>query len=327
MPQSVLLKRRLQCSLLSMIAVISSGCTQLSFLVANVPASFGDYVRHQDVAYGPDARNTLDVYLPANSRNAPVVVFFHGGGWNSGDKSEYKFVGAALAAHGCIAVLPNYRLYPKARLVDFMRDAARAVAWVYAQQGKWGTDGRNVFLMGHSAGAHIATLLALDETYLENAGLDANKLRGVVGLAGPYDFIPFRYPYMFDLFGPEAEFARSQPINYVRADAPPFFLLHGLKDTTVVPGNTEHLSAALSASGARVMTKFYASADHGDLIAPFSIPARKRLPVLDDVLLFMNDCMTVRTDATAVARRQVADPGDGSGASNVALWGSIPSSD
>jgi len=269
------------------LALCSSACTQLSFLAANIPASFGDFSRQRDLAYGDQPRNTLDVYLPVSSVGAPVVVFFHGGGWNSGDKSDYKFVGAALAEQGYVAVLPNYRLYPQVKFPAFMQDAAQAVAWVQAHLHEWGADPRRVYLLGHSAGAHIASLLALNAEYLHAVNLDTGVLRGIIGLAGPYDFIPFKYDYMFDLFGPAANYPQSQPINFVRAAAPPMLLLHGMQDKTVAPFNTEHLAKALTVAGARVTADYYPHANHGDLVAGFSIPARGRVPVLAAVSKFI----------------------------------------
>lgn len=281
-----MLSRRLM--LASSLGLLSTACAQLAFVAANVPASFGEYSRRRDIVYGEQPRNTLDVYLPAHAKDAPVVVFFHGGGWNSGDKDNYKFVGAALAGQGYIAVLPNYRLYPQVKFPAFMHDAARAVAWVKSQLSSWPADPQRVYLMGHSAGAHIAALLALDGEYLAEVAMSSNELRGVIGLAGPYDFIPFSFGYMYDLFGPPERYPASQPINYVRADAPPMFLAHGTQDRTVVPANTAHLAAALRRVGVAVQTREYAGASHSDLVAALSIPARKRLPVLADIGKFID---------------------------------------
>lgn len=269
-------------------AVVLSGCTQLGLLSLNTVASFSDYSRQGGLAYGPAPADSADLYLPRNAAGAPVVVFFYGGGWDSGDKSSYKFVGAALAAAGVIVVIPNYTLYPKAKFPRFMQDAARSVVWARAHAREWGGDPERLFLIGHSAGAHIAVLLALDPEYLSQAGGSSRWLRGVVGLAGPYDFLPFTEAYLNDLFGPPAEFWRSQPINFVRADAPPLLLMHGLRDTRVSPNNTRSLTAALQRLGAAVTTRYFPRADHADLAAAFS-PLRTGLPVLPDILNFIAD--------------------------------------
>jgi acetyl esterase/lipase len=267
--------------------VLVSGCTQLGFFTANLAANWSSYTHRNDLAYGPGAAQKLDVYLPAHPKNCPVIVFFYGGGWNSGDKASYKFVGAALASAGYIAVLPNYSLYPKARFPAFMQDAALAVAWTHEHASEWGGDPSNLYVAGHSAGAHIAILLSLNQEYLAQAGGSTRWLRGAIGLSGPYDFLPFTENYLNDLFGPESEFWRSQPINYVHADAPPMLLMHGTADKRVSVNNTRSLEKALRASGDSVTAIYFEGASHGDTAAALSIPARRRLPVLDNIAAFI----------------------------------------
>jgi acetyl esterase/lipase len=180
-----------------------SGCAQVAFFAANVPAAFGHYSRLTNLAYDTQSRNKLDVYIPQHlntlQRPAPIVVFFHGGGWNSGDKSYYKFVGAALAEQGYIAVLPNYRLYPRVKSTAIFQDAAAAVAFVRAHSAEWGGSETQLYLVGHSAGAHLAVMLALNPEYLRQVGMSPQQLRGVVGLAGPYSqsitYVPMRHRY------------------------------------------------------------------------------------------------------------------------------------
>jgi acetyl esterase/lipase len=264
-----------------------SGCTELGLWALNAGASFGHYERHDDLAYGPSKPDRFDLYLPPHAGNAPVVVFFFGGGWNSGDKAFYKFVGAALAEAGIIVVIPNYTLYPEARFPQYMRDAASAVAWAHAHAREWGGDPQRLFVIGHSAGAQIAVLLALDQQYLQQVGGDSGWLRGIVGLSGPYNFLPFTEDYLNDLFGPPAAFPRSQPINYVRADAPPLLLMHGLRDKRVSPNNTRSLTAAMQAVGGRVSTRYFPDAGHGDTVAALVAPVRRHYPVLPDILAFI----------------------------------------
>lgn len=266
--------------LTALLGLFSSGCSQLAFVAANVPASFGGYTRLRDVAYGAMPRNTLDVYRPAHSGAAPVVVFFHGGGWNAGDKSLYKFVGAALAEQGYVAVVPNYRLYPQARFAEQMQDSAQAVSFVQRHAAEWGGDVQRVYVMGHSAGAHLAMMLGVNDSYLAAAGGSTRALRGVIGLAGPYNFLPFTYDYMPDLFGPEANYRATQPIHFVHADMPPVLLMCGRRDRTVDPRNTITMDVALRSAGARVTTVWFDKAAHADMVAALSIPARDRFPVL-----------------------------------------------
>jgi acetyl esterase/lipase len=267
--------------------ILVSGCTQLAFVTANLAAGWSDFSRKTNLAYGPSKDQRLDLYLPAHPAHCPIVVFFYGGGWNSGDKASYKFVGAALASAGYIAVLPNYSLYPKARFPVFMLDAARAVAWAREHAADWGGDRSKLYVAGHSAGAHIAIMLALDEEYLEQVGGSSKWLQGAIGLSGPYDFLPFTEPYLNDLFGPQSNFPSSQPINFVRGDTPRLLLMHGTADKRVSVNNTHSLEQALRTVGAPVTAIYFKGASHGDLAAALSVPARHRLPVLIDIVTFI----------------------------------------
>jgi acetyl esterase/lipase len=171
-------------------AIFESACDRLGFLAINAPAFFGAFKRHANRSYGSDPQHRLDVYEPRAAAAAPrpVVVFWHGGRWRFGDKADYRFVGAALAGCGCVAVLPNYRHYPQVKMPGFMDDAARAALWAVAHAGDFGGDHRRVYLMGHSAGAHMAALLTLDSRYFTAAGQPAPHVAGVIGLSGAYDF-------------------------------------------------------------------------------------------------------------------------------------------
>lgn len=269
------------------VAITLSACMQLGFLTVNAAAFFGDYSQRIDIPYGKLPANRLDIYLPAHAENCPVVVFFYGGGWKSGDKRLYKFVGAALAGAGIIAVIPNYRLYPAIRFPAFMQDAAKAVAWARRHAQQWGGDPSQLYLLGHSSGAYIAVMLALDQEYLRQVGGSTHWLRGVIGLAGPYDFLPFTDEYLKVLFGPPANFPSTQPINYVRPGAPPLLLMQGLRDHTVSPGNTRRLAAAMRRMGGQVKTQYFKNAGHAELVAVFSPLERDRLPVLQEVRAFI----------------------------------------
>jgi acetyl esterase/lipase len=264
------------------------GCTAAGLLTLNTTAAFGDYSRQTNLTYGSAAAQKLDLYLPSHGPPSALVVFFYGGGWNEGDKSSYRFVGAALAERGIVAVVPNYTLYPRAKFPQFMDDAADAVAYARSHAREWGVDPARLYLMGHSAGAHIAVMLALDQEYLQRVGGSSDWIRGVVGLAGPYDFLPFTDAYLNDLFGPPSQFWRSQPINYVRPGAPPMLLMHGLDDKRVSPNNTRSLSARLQAAGDEVGTVYFPHAGHADLVVPFS-RLRSRPPVLPAVMRFIAD--------------------------------------
>ena len=270
--------------------MVGAACSRVAFLAVNVPAAFGAYQRHSNIAYGTDPQQRLDVYVPDSDslRPRPLVVFWHGGRWSFGDKADYRFVGAALAEMGYVAVLANYRHYPEVKMPGFMDDAARAALWAVAHAGEFGAAASRLYLMGHSAGAHLAALLTLDPRFFAAAGRPAPPIAGVIGLSGPYDFLPLLEADVQDMFGPPPNYPDSQPINFVRADAPPMLLVHGVKDDTVWPKNSRNLATALRAQGVPVTLKLYPKLVHADTVAALSLPARGRAPTLADIAAFVS---------------------------------------
>lgn len=271
------------------LSALLAGCSRLGFLAANVPAAFGPYVRHVNIAYGADRQQRLDVYMPDPPAGIPraVVVFWHGGRWRFGDKADYRFVGAALAQSGYVAVVANYRHYPQVKMPGFMSDAAQAVSWAVAHAEEFGGDRERLYMMGHSAGAHMAALVTLDKSYFAATGQPVPRIAGVIGLSGPYDFLPLLEPDVQDMFGPPQIYPQSQPINFVRADAPPMLLVHGLNDDTVRPKNSLNLAAALSALGVPVTLKLYPKLWHADTVAALTTLLRGRAPTLADITAFV----------------------------------------
>lgn len=261
-------------------------CSATSVLNALAPRDGVAVTR--DIPYADGPRHKLDVYVPRPaSTPTPTLVFIYGGGWESGSKAMYRFVGAALAARGVMTVIPDYRVYPEVRFPAFMDDAAAAVAWTQTHAARFGGDPDRLFLMGHSAGGQIAALLALDGTYLRAASLSPRVIRGVIGLAGPYDFLPLHSETLKVIFGPEAERWRSQPINFVSPQAPPMLLLAGRDDTTVDPGNTTRLAARLRADGVMVDDELYAGVGHATLLGAFATPLTFIAPVREATLRFI----------------------------------------
>jgi acetyl esterase/lipase len=287
--------------------------SSLAFLAVNVPAMFGACRRYADRAFGPHPSHRLDVYVPTRSPGTgrPLVVFWHGGRWSAGDKSEYRFVGAGLAELGYVTVVPNYRHYPEVKMPGFMEDAAHSVAWAVRHAAEYGADPERLYLMGHSAGAHLAALVALNREYLARlddaaagragldkaavgrAGLDGAalgrtvpRIAGVIGLSGPYDFLPLREADVQDMFGPPPLYPESQPVNYVREDAPPMLLIHGLRDRLVSPENSRSLACTLEAHGVPVTLRLY-DVGHADTVAALSLPARHRTATLADIAAFV----------------------------------------
>ncbi|CAN5142479.1 alpha/beta hydrolase [soil metagenome] len=239
------LSRSLRAASAALFVLALGACQSVYFHAINIGV-----VEGETVAFDPANGLSLDIYRPAGDvRNAPVVVFFYGGSWQTGERGWYRFVGETLSRRGMLVLIPDYRKAPAHPFPDFMQDGARAVAWARAHAGEYGGDPQRLFLMGHSAGAHIAVLLATDKQFLAAQGMRPRDLAGVVGLSGPYDFLPLTDPLVMQALGPSAGWPSTQPVNFIDGDEPPFLLLHGDADTTVRPANSEHLAARLRARG------------------------------------------------------------------------------
>ena len=273
--------------------VTLTGCSGVALLNAVEPR--GGIAVERDIAYRSGPRGGLDVYRPRNADgHAPVVVFLYGGGWDSGRKADYAFAGAALARQGFVTVIPDYRLYPEVRWPAFLEDSAAAVAWTRAHAAELGGDPGRLFLMGHSAGAYNAVMLAVDRRWLAPHGVDPRRdIRGVVGLAGPYDFLPLKTEELKTIFGPADQRPDTQPINHVDGQAPPLFLAADIGDKVVDPGNTDRMAARVRAAGGAVEARAYKGLDHALILGAIAAPLRFLAPVLPDVTRF------IRTQAEA----------------------------
>jgi len=241
----------------------------------------------RDLAYGPDPRQRLDLYVPDKLRApAPVMLFFYGGSWKGGSKSLYRAFGQAFASQGIIAAVVDYRVYPQVRYPAFVEDGARALTWLHSHAAAHGGDTSRLFLAGHSAGAYIAVMLAADPSYLKAAGAAPSWIRGVIGIAGPYDFLPLQDDELITIFG-GADRPQTQPINYIDGHRPPMLLATGMADETVLPRNTEHLAAKLRAFGSPVEEKRYPGAGHIGILLSLAPGFRGRTTLYQDMLDFV----------------------------------------
>jgi len=257
------------------------------------------------VPYGDDPRHLLDIWVPEGAGSddrLPVVTFFYGGGWSNGDREHYGFAGRALAEAGFVTVIPDYRLAPKAHWSDFLHDSAAAVAWVGAHIGRFGGDPDRIALMGHSAGAYNAVMLALDPQWLRGAGSDPAAIRGVAGLAGPYDFLPIEKGGHADkAMGKVRPAEKTQPIAFARGDAPPLWLATGDEDETVRPRNSQNLVAAVRAAGGAASLRIYPGVGHTGIVMALAAPFRTRGPVLAEASDFLRGVTARRVAPQAEA--------------------------
>ena len=258
----------------------------LEIFNALVPKDVGSKLEARDVAYGALERQKLDVYVPTTGAGPyPVVLFVHGGSWETGNKDPYTFVGRALASQGFVALLINYRLHPDARYPAFVDDVALALQWADANAKTYNGDSAKLFAMGHSAGAHIAAMAVLDKRF----DSIRPKVKALVSLAGPHNFLPLDTDVSKRVFGwiPEPEQPATQSLTYARPDAPPFLILHGSADTTVHAKNPKGLHDALTKVGAPSTLKFYDGVTHVGIMLALSRAFRGNAPVLQDSVDFM----------------------------------------
>ncbi len=264
--------------------VLTAGCTRLAFGIVNIQV---DRAAIESVTFDPAHGLALDVHRPTQAHgNTSVVVFFHGGSWQSGTRQDYRFVAQSLAKQGVLVIVPDYRKSPQVAFPEFIEDAARAVAWTRLHAAEYGGDPSRIVLVGHSAGAHIAAMLGTDGRFLRAVGMQPRDLAGIVGLAGPYDFLPLTDPALQTAFGPESQWRASQPVNFVDGDEPPFLLLQGTSDTTVRPFNAEHLAVKLRALHEPVEVRMIDGAGHLGLLLGL---LRDASPVRRDVLGYINN--------------------------------------
>ncbi len=279
------------------LAPLLQACSPLRLINATVPGRTHTVLADQ--AYGSAPRQMADVYLPAAAglhsgpgRPAPLAVFFYGGSWSSGQRSDYRFVGEALASRGVVTVVADYRLSPEVRYPVFLQDCALAVRWARDHAPRWGASARRVFAVGHSAGAYNAAMLALDPRWLGAQNLSPDSLAGWVGLAGPYDFLPIGIPEVQVAFGWPDTPPDSQPLHHVVTQpdrvAPPALLLAARSDLLVNPvRNTVSLAQALQARGTPVQHQLLDRVSHTTLIGAMAAPLRGLAPVRERVTEFL----------------------------------------
>ncbi|MCQ8183906.1 alpha/beta hydrolase [Parvularcula maris] len=271
-------------SLLPALALFLTACSGPQLLDAYAPKLRGQWEVERDIAYGGLERQRLDVYTPSAEGPHPVLVFIHGGSWETGSKDDYPWLGRRFAAEGYVTAVINYRLAPEHDYDAFMADTAKAVAFVHENAGRWGGDPERLFLAGHSAGAYNAVQVAAAPEFLEAEGKSPAIIDAVAGLAGPYDFLPLDGRVTKAAFGSAKDLEATQPVNRVTADTPPMLFLHGADDEVVHPRNAARMEALLSEQGIRTRSVVYDGIDHIEIIV--AVPLTKKAPVVADMKAF-----------------------------------------
>ncbi len=279
------------------LGVFGAGRSPAALLNFTVPRR--GYKVLRDIAYGTGLRHRLDLYLPestsvrasdkspADREENPVVVFFYGGAFRAGRKSEYRFVGEALATAGIIVAVPDYRIYPEARFPDFLQDGAQAVTRVREIAAYHGGNSERLFIAGHSAGAYIAVMLAADERWLRRRGSDGSWVRGVIGLSGRYHDSPTQDEIANVIFqGPPRD--ETRPASFIRGRCPPMLLAAGSRESGVVLASKQNLAAHLRQTRNEVEETLYAGVGHAGIVAALAPGFRGRAPVRADIIRFVN---------------------------------------
>jgi acetyl esterase/lipase len=270
-------------------ALVLSGCADVFFAVVDSAADTRTVTEDRGIVFDADHALAFDAYVPNKATHAPVVVFFYGGSWERGKRRWYRYVGHALANHGVVVLIPDYRKFPDVHFPAFMHDAANAVAWAHEHAAEFGGDPKRLFVMGHSAGGQIAALLAADKRYLNAVGLKPRDLAGMIGLAGAYAFLPFVEDEP-EIFGDTAQGRYdSQPINFIDGDEPPMLLLQGTDDDDVPPNNAESMTERAHAMSGVAQLKLYPGVGHSSLVLAFARERTASAPVLADTLAFIAD--------------------------------------
>ena len=278
----------------ALLTAAAAACTPVSVSLLNLTVPRSGYHVVRDRAYGNDPRQRLDIYVPDGLKTkAPVILFFYGGFWQSGSKDYYLAFGQAFASEGIIVAIADYRLYPQVRYPAFIRDGANAFAFVQAHVAQYGGDPESIFVAGHSAGAYIALMLAADPSWLREAGGEPTRLRGAIGISGPYNFLPLRDRNLIAIFG-GGDRLDTQPIARIDGKRPPMLLATGTADDTVRPRNTLDLAARLKIYDSPVEVVTYPGVGHIGIMLSLAPGFRGNT--------------TLRQDITGFVRRNASHP-------------------
>jgi acetyl esterase/lipase len=282
--------RRLRIVVVGLLGTMTGACANEALLIPlNWSKADSQVIAITELAYGTDARQKLDVYRPQSAQRAPVILFWYGGSWQHGDKNYYQFVGTSLARRGFVAILPNYRLAPDHAFPAFVEDAASAVRWTRDHAEDYGGDSRRIYISGHSAGGHIALMLALNPQYLHTVGLAPSDIAGVVSLAGATGLENLRGEGLRGVFAqaiPDGAFSPIALASDHAADAPPMILMIGLDDDVIYANSIAKLADAIRAGGGKATVKAYPGIGHIGLVLGFADVFEGDSKAADDMARF-----------------------------------------
>lgn len=269
-------------------ALTLAACAPVNILNALTPSS--SFTKAADVSYGPLDRQALDIYKADNPKpGAPILVFTHGGSWDSGSKKIYKFFAEGFTREGYTVAVPNYRLYPEARFPDMIVDTTKAIKFVADSYPD-----TPLVVMGHSAGAYNTLMAVMNPQFAKAENLNTcARIAGVVAIAPPTGIIPLKEEPYITIF-PDRFTSKDAPLNQTENTIPPMLLVHGLDDKTVYPQNSQKLAELINARGGDATVKTYAGLSHIDVIKVISKHFDGDANVKPDVIDFI-DKLDLRT--------------------------------
>lgn len=288
------------------LALVLAGCsTQPTSGYTSTASDFGPFSAGvqtaTNVIYDPSHGLALDVYAPQGSTDAPLIVFFYGDRWERGNKADYRFVGEALAQQGFVTMIADYRFYPPATYKQFLADCANAVVWARDHAARYGASPGKLFVMGFSAGAYNAAMLALDPAWLKAAGGNRNEIAGMIGISGPYDFLPITASDLRAIFWPPSEFKQTQPLFWANGSNPPMLLIASAANRVANPDATRALFSRIKAAGGTVEQVIYDNLTNRDTINVLASGAQQRADEMKNIVAFVH-----RTLTKAAARKAAA---------------------
>lgn len=266
--------------------------------IVNGLTASGGVTVSRDILYGDEATQDLDIYYPkplaramkaqkAITTTYPMVVFVHGGSWETGNKEEYAFVGQSLAKAGYVTAVINYRKAPEHVYPDYVEDTAKAIAWSYQNAPSLYADPQRLAVIGHSAGAFNAVAAIANEDFLAPYGISPDDIKAVVGIAGPYSY-DFRKFESASAFAADATPDEVMPDRQIKGSQPPYLLLTAENDNIVYDTNTIKMTQALKDRGVTVENGVINGASHATSIGAMAPPLRWVNDVRAQVLSYLD---------------------------------------
>lgn len=247
------------------------------------------------LAYGQDDRQQLDLYIPmddaVNQAPKPIILFIHGGSWQTGSKDEYLFVGESFSKAGYVTAIMNYRLAPQHKYPDYVQDTALALRWLTDHAHEYEANPEQMIVMGHSAGGFNAVEAVVNSQWLNEVNVPVSNIKAVVGIAGPYSFNFHNFDNAKDAFDSNTTPDAVMPDRHVRVDAPPHLLLVATDDVTVKADNAVKMAKALRDKNIPVQMQFIQGASHISIMATIATRLSWYKPTRHIILTYLDSVL------------------------------------